>query len=127
MRAFLTFLAATFLCGCASFPTLQPTARMDLSLDESSMRSEVLKYVKLGTPIEDAKKIMEQQGFSCSFERDHSNRDRVRHPFGLICSIMKPQSSWWESLFISHEIRVSILFEAGVVTEINVTQISTCV
>src|SRR2546430_9462559 len=61
----LVFLCLVGLVGCASTdPTFQP---MNVYTNEAEMKSEVLRYVGTGMPIDQAKEAMEKHGFTCSF------------------------------------------------------------
>jgi hypothetical protein len=98
------------LAGCGTLPTLSPPrTSMKLDLDKEAMRTEILKYLSIGMPIENAQRIMEDSGFKC-------------------------QEAWWEGerslacvavcrthhLFFSDEIHVSLYHESGQLASINV-------
>src|SRR5262245_8262463 len=56
--AFALLLAA--LAGCVSLPSLcPPRTSMKLHFDNEAMHAEVLKYLSVGMPIENARRIME--------------------------------------------------------------------
>jgi hypothetical protein len=105
---------------------------MELHLDEQEMKAEVLRYVAIGAAIEDAKATMESQGFKCEFDRDwqgERSMDADSAKYGeayLICSKMKPQRTWKESLYLSDEIKVFFSFRDGKVVGVRVKHIPCC-
>ena len=120
-----TVLAAS---GCATLSSSVETApAMKLYLDDDAMKAEVLQYVRPGMPVEEARELMEKNGFQCYYGRDKNPlvvaMDREFGMFCLLCSRYK-QRSWWDRLFLSDEIRVYIVFEQGQVTDIRVKHIS---
>jgi hypothetical protein len=128
---FAVFCAA--LCGCgASSSLLRQTPPMELHLDEKEMKAEVLNHVAVGTSIDEAKKVMEAHGFKCCYDRDWWGEQWVdadpakRGEIYLICSKYTPQRSWWDSLFLSDEIKVYFSFKDGKVSELRVKHIPCC-
>lgn len=74
-RSHAHFLLAFVLCvaclsGCVTSALLRPVPQKELHTDETAMQAEVLRFVAIGTPIEEAKKIMERDGFECDFYID---------------------------------------------------------
>jgi hypothetical protein len=97
---------------------------MKMATDEGEMRAEVLRYVKVGTPIEEAKEIMGKHGFKCVFERMETLYRQAPGPgeYCLICSKYTPDSNW-----ISCDlVKVCFFFEAGAVTDVVVRDTKTC-
>jgi hypothetical protein len=105
---------------------------MELHLDEREMAAEVLKYVQMGMPVDDAKRVMEAQGFKCCYDRDrwaemwYDADPAQRGEVYLVCSRFKPQPSWWASFFMSDEIKVFLSFKDGKVAAIRVQHIPCC-
>jgi hypothetical protein len=81
---------------------------------------------------EDAKATMEWHGFKCEFDRDwqgERSMDADSAKYGeayLICSKMKPQRTWKESLYLSDEIKVFFSFRDGKVVGVRVKHIPCC-
>ena len=106
---------------------------MVLHLDEQEMKSEVLRHVAVGTPIDEAMKVMERHGFECCYDRDvwgelQADADPARQgEVYLICSRYKPQRSWWHNLFVSDEIKVYFSFKDNKVSEVRVAHIPCCI
>jgi hypothetical protein len=113
--------------GCSTLPSSEhpPAQRIGLCVDENAMRAQVLHHLSIRMPIEDARAIMEQNGFTGHFGRE--NEFNTESVFCLVCSQFMPRESWLESLYLSDEIRVFILFEQGKVSDVKVRQISTCI
>jgi hypothetical protein len=116
-------LLAIVLSGCVTLSSHEPAVKpMTLYRNEGEMRSEVLRHLKLGMPIEDAKTTMEAHGFTCSFGRkDWCRGPNADNPFCLICS--KTES---EGFSCSQTVQVYVLFEAGAVKEVEVKVSHTC-
>ena len=121
------------LVGCElSSGMVQSLPPMELYLDENAMKAEVLRYVAVGMPIDEAKKVMETHGFKCSCDRvaraarwmdaDTAKQDEVY----LICSKFKPQRNWLEDLCLSDEIKVYFSLKDDKVSEVHVDHISCC-
>lgn len=70
----------------------------------------VLKYVPLGTSIEEAKKVMESHGFDCSASNDDT------HPY-LVCKASRNRG-----LMMAEVIRVILDNEAGKITKVEVVR-----
>jgi hypothetical protein len=81
---------------------------MQLHFDKEEMRAEVLKYLCVGMPVENAKRIMEDSGFECE-ESDFDG------PSFLRCSAV-----YKSHLLLGDEIFVDVYHESGVVTDIKV-------
>lgn len=85
---------------------------MQLHFDAAAMRAEVLKYLSVGMPIENAKRILEDSGFQCpSFA------------FGGASSLQY-RAIYQTHGFVADEIWVAMDYESGVVTDIKVDCIS---
>jgi hypothetical protein len=82
---------------------------MKLQFDSEAMRVEVLKYLSIGMPIENAKRIMEDSGFKC-----HDSW-WVADPSCVDCLAV-----YAAHFMFSDEIRVFVYHEAGHVTDIKV-------
>jgi hypothetical protein len=102
---------------------------MPLHLDEAEMKAEVLRQVRPGMPIEEAKREMERHCFACKYEADESTFSQEQAVQGrqLVCSRFKPQSVWWHNFFVSDEVRVVISIEAEAVKEVTVRCINVAV
>jgi hypothetical protein len=72
----------------------------------------ILSHVPVGTPIEDASRFMEREGFECSRSTDAEVPDRKRDY--LYCNR-------WESIgfLVSRRWHVSIAYRDGKVTEVT--------
>jgi hypothetical protein len=109
---------------------LRPTPPMGLSLDTQEMKAEVLRHVGIGTPVEQAKKVMESHGFECRYDNDLREVFAADGPaeagIYLICSKSKPQERWLDNLFMSDEIEVYFSFKDGKVSDVRVEHIATC-
>ena len=70
--SFLIVLLAITASGCiTSSSAVRQTAQMPLHAhDEDKMRSEVLRHVKVGMTISEAKWTMESHGFQCQFDQE---------------------------------------------------------
>src|SRR3569623_2691828 len=121
------------LAGCEmSSVMLRPTPPMKLYLDKDFMKAEVLAHVPIGTPIDEAKKIMKSHGFNCRYDRD----PRIENQEGvdparigevyLICSKFKTRGPWYENLCVTNEIELIFSIEEGKVREVRVVHHSTC-
>jgi hypothetical protein len=133
MLAF-TALCCAGLAGCVTSSAVsRATPPMALHLDISEMKAEVLRHVAVGTPLDEAKGVMEAHGFKCSYG---PYQDWEQSWFGggtsagqqeicLVCSKFMPQSGWLNRLFFSEEIKVYFPFEGDKVTEVRVERIST--
>jgi hypothetical protein len=114
-------------CGTSS-PLLHQTGAMHLYLDENEMKAEILRHIAVGSPIEEAKRVMETNGFTCKYERDlfgelHAHADPARRgEVYLICSKYTPQSSW----ITSDQIKVFISFSDHKVQDVRVDHIKSC-
>jgi hypothetical protein len=96
--------------GCFTLPNLSPPrTSMQLRFDNDAMRFEVLKYLSIGMPIENAKRIMEESGFKC-------HDSWFEGPSCLNCVAVYRM----HHLFISDQIHVSLFHESGQVSDIKV-------
>jgi hypothetical protein len=122
MRPTLVFSLIFLLAmpGCKSIDSLGCES-MSMTTDETAMRLEVLRYVSVAMPIEQAKEIMEKHGFKCSYERDFWEVV-ANGQICLVCSKYTPESNWISSDLIY----AYVLFEAGAVKDIVVRCIKTC-
>lgn len=81
---------------------------MQLHFDNEAMQSEVLKFISVGMPLEEAKRIMLESGFKCD-DRYHGSRPNLR--FSAVHGTQR--------LFTSDEIHVFLYHESGKITEIK--------
>ena len=44
--------------------------KMRMYADAKAMKKEIIKKIPVGTPIQDAKRVMEENGFNCAFMED---------------------------------------------------------
>jgi hypothetical protein len=65
------FVFALALTGCALFPPLPET--MPLHAEPEAMHAEVLRYVPIGAPVEEAKAKMVKHGFRSAADKDSGN------------------------------------------------------
>ena len=90
------------LAGCqAGFfqpatPQSDANVTMDLNGDDEAIRTTVLHHIPQGTPVNEAKETLEQNGFKCSYlrtkddgvylygELSDAGRQQVEHPFSLL-------------------------------------------
>ena len=117
-------LAFAALCngvaGCeTSSAILRSTPTMEFHLNESAMKAEVLRFVSLGTPIDEAKKVMEANGFECCYDHDVlgdwlAGADPTKKgQVYLKCSKHRPQSIFLENLFTPEEVEVYFTRQDG--------------
>ncbi len=90
--------------------------------DEAELREEILDHIHIGMSVGEAKKTLERHGFVC---RDEAEVDRERswnesRRAVVIFSKHWPVEGWWDSLWMSHESRVLVSTEAGVVKNVVV-------
>lgn len=98
------------LAGCVTLPSLcPPRTSMKLHFENEAMRAEILKYLSVGMPIENAKRIMEDSGFKCQ-------EGWFSGPAYLHCSAVYGT----HHLLIADEIRVRLYHEAGKLSGIRV-------
>jgi hypothetical protein len=140
VRATILSAIAVFFAGCGTSSNFLTSAqRMELHTDEAAMRAEVLQHVQPGMPVEEAKRTMERHGFKCSYGQDDWLRfwekdewlrfwegDDPAAQYCLICSRFVPYP-FLQSLFISDEIKVFVLFEEGKVKGVIVRHVPCCV
>lgn len=86
-----------------------PKTGMKLYFDDQEMREELLKYLAIGTPMETAKRIMEESTFKCE-------EYLFARPSYLHCSAIYRT----RSLFFTDEIQVLLYHEAGRLSNIEV-------
>src|SRR5689334_21343042 len=59
-------VSIVLVVGCDTTSHFVPAkGTMKLQFEEDAMRAEVLKYVTIGMPLEQAKQVMEANGFQC--------------------------------------------------------------
>jgi len=95
---------------------------MKLYTNEDTMKAEVLKVIFVGMPIDAAQAVMEKKGFKCHYGHEWFHDNPVQSVYCLICSAIRPESSW----VFPDEIMVLVLFEKGTVTEVRVRHIKPC-
>jgi hypothetical protein len=126
-RLMVLVSVSPLMFGCTAMnSSAQSDQRMPLQADEEGMRAEVLKHISPGMPVDEARIVMEKNGFDCHYGRP-SGKDRsvsTQRPaddcFCLICSRTKPQPSWFTSLFMSEDIFVYVTFDKGIVSDVRV-------
>src|SRR5262245_24706257 len=131
MRSRLYVLVSIVLGGCLSLPSSDSRATIKLTTDTDAMKAEVLRYIHIGMPIEEAKKTMEAQGFKAvqdDWSRfwldDEQKADEQKAK--LVFSKFVPQRSWVESLVRSDEVRIRVFYDAGRVTNVSVRHLPCC-
>lgn len=82
---------------------------MKLHFDNEAMQAEVLKYLSVGMPVENARRIMEDSGFKCQ------DSSCFTGPAWLHCTAVYGT----HGLFISHEIHVILYHESGRISTIE--------
>ena len=101
--------AALMMAGCRSaLPSAGPS--ITLQVDETAMKAEILQHVPIGTPVEDAQRIMVASGFDCAYL--HADGDG---PPALFCSISKIED--WP---VSRRWMISLYTDHGKVTSVDV-------
>jgi hypothetical protein len=80
---------------------------MRLYFDNEAMRAEVLRYLSIGMPIDNAKRIMQDSGFTCK-------DSQFTTPY-LHCSAV-----YSSGLLISDEIHIFMRDESGRISTIEV-------
>jgi hypothetical protein len=81
---------------------------MKLQFEKDAMRAEVLKYISTGMPIDNAKRIMEDSGFTCS---DSCSAE----PQALQCTAV-----YATHFLMADEIYVLLYHEAGKLRDVKV-------
>jgi hypothetical protein len=69
MRLFIALTIPCIFTGCTSLPILpepQPEHEMKWYFDKEAMKAEILEFIPIGMPLDDAKKVIEKNGFSPS-------------------------------------------------------------
>src|SRR5947209_3748717 len=83
------------LASCMNTSNLSSNPdRMKLYTNEDTMKAEVLKFVSVGMPIDEAQAVMEKKGFKCHYGREWFHGEPAQSVFGLICLATTPESSW---------------------------------
>ncbi len=121
------FASLCFLAGCETWQCRVRTPTMGLHLDTNEMKAEVSRYVAIGMPIDEAKKVMETQGIKCIFEQQLCMQNAgwtPTRPGGVRTNYdsaqrYKPQRNWRETLSMSDEIKVYFSFKDGKVSEVR--------
>jgi hypothetical protein len=103
---------------------------MRLTGDELGIKTDVLRFVPIGTPVEEAKQTMERNGFACRNGGEEVGAERwvggEKCADGLVCSRRLRYESWFESLFLSDDIQVYLKLENGQVRQVRVRLIPRC-
>jgi hypothetical protein len=102
LGCFSLFCAALTVTSCRSTQTASQS--IALHSEEVAMKAEILQHIPLGTPIEEAARIMRVNGFDCSLVDVYGNDP----PF-LFCDLHKterwPVSRRW---MISIQLALSV-------------------
>ena len=112
--ALLAFVVVVGAVGCM---TVRPPGSMELYDDATTMRAEVLKYVRVGTRIDQAQAVMKAHGFHCQEWAADQPEERQ---FSFTIAKPDPNATLLDRLspFV-HEIRVTMLCENGRVIEVK--------
>lgn len=118
MRTLLALAIPCIVAGCVSAPlTLAPPPPPDREMklwyfDHEAMEGEVLKFVPVGTPLEQARKIMTDNGFRC----EEVNCD-LGLPYLRCYALYKPAT-----LFdpVAQEIWCQLRYESGAIKKVEV-------
>src|SRR5262245_50689827 len=83
MRFVLLAGAALILCGCP-FASLDRLGESQIILheDQEAMRAEVLRHIPIGTPVNEAEKVLQANGFQEGFGGTHDSeilKGRLRY------------------------------------------------
>lgn len=103
--------------------------RMKMHNNEKAMKQEIAKQISIGSTIEDARRIMEANGFKCELmerasfaDKDHDGRIVSRRNLDFLwCD--KEKGTWF---FCDRRWQVVIVHERGIVNEIVVAISQTC-
>lgn len=119
MLSLRTFVLLCSCLGCTIPNRAEPKDSMKLYFDErdnTKMEAEVRRFIAEGMPIEQAKQIMEENGFEC--ERRSNWRDKPPH---LCCSRVYPHPWKWRlnHLLLADVIDVHLYHEGGTVKGIE--------
>jgi hypothetical protein len=109
LAGLLLTLAAPTLTGCRSAPPVAPS--IPLHVDETAMKAEVLRHVPVGTPVEDAERIMSSSGFDCTYFSPGGD-----DPPLLFCDVYQK-----EDWLVSRRWMVSFYCNDGKVTRVDVS------
>lgn len=107
----LAMLACACGCQTTSLSHNAPPSGMRMLVDERAMKAEVLAKVPLGTSIENAQRLMEENGFECSRGTDETTGEEF-----LYCD--KSVSS---SLFAGHRWQIKFWLDAVSVRNVTVS------
>lgn len=106
------------LSGCVTLSSSQPPKpSMQHIFDNEAMREEVLKYLSVGMPIENAVRIMQASGFECKefdWMGDPKDTPIQCHAWG------PPIESFLGSTLVGREMFVSLHHEGGKLTKVEV-------
>jgi hypothetical protein len=101
--------------GCATLNRVDSSPPMMKVFDRAIMDVEIRKFISEGMPIEEAKQIMEKNGFSC---QDVNFNDYEKPHIGCETSCPRPWRWCLNDLIMSDKINVELFYERGVVIEI---------
>ena len=121
MRSVWLALALPCLAlGClAADQVTRPMDSMLLLTDDEAMKEEVLRYITPGMSVKEARAVMEQNDFKCSF-RNYAPGER---PY-LACKAIIAQTSSWQSLLksagVASVVEVRLFYDTKGVSDILV-------
>lgn len=96
---------------------------MKMHKNEKAMKQEIAKQIPIGSTIEDARRIMEANGFKCEMRERESLADKdqdgriVTHRYLDFLSCGKEKPTWW---LTERRWQVLLVHEGGIVSEIVV-------
>jgi hypothetical protein len=121
MNRLAAIVLLTSTAGCASLGLPgRPATLMRLVYDNDAMSAEVLKYLSVGMPIENAKRVMEANGFECEYSLYAGGLEPSDHETPCLrCRI------WFGIHFlVEDDIDVWVYYEAGCVKDVRVDCLS---
>ena len=105
MRSISVIAVSVFFAGCGT-----KSATRDIT-EPPRMVDSILGHVPIGTPIDDAQRFMEAEGFSCSRQMNSTWGDRRGVDY-LYCNREEGNS------FVMRRWQIAILHRDGKVTEV---------